>query len=324
MPQRRICGECLQTSAKPSCVFHPFQRLACTQRRRHFRGVEDLPPAQHRQAKRRRLQQIVAAYRDQTTANERGIAGGIKRQQLTQRVAQQHSRTRFHVPALTARNKPQPCCLNIRRRRREPLRMPRHHHQQSIRHRLAQQTVRRQQNLLLTFVSTACHPDETRGGACPLFMPALAHGANSSRNCQFELEIPYRTALRRQGSQFQVPRSVCSALCENRDTTTAQRRCKQTTQASIGGDGTNRQTRTRECQWYAAAPTLGVKVRPDFGLQHHRTRGLHPVQKTRHGSGVIEWQKAVLDRLAEQGCYALRTGGGSGSHHQAPRGGLLQ
>ena len=90
-PPRRVARAARATVAGQFArILHHQRGALVEQQLRDVLGVEHVGPGQHRHAERDRLEQVVAADRHQAAGDEGHVARRIERQQLAERIDQQH------------------------------------------------------------------------------------------------------------------------------------------------------------------------------------------------------------------------------------------
>ncbi len=268
---------------------------------------------QHRQPERRGLQQIVAADRHQTAADERHVGRCIQRREFAHAIHQQDLRGRIRRDAAAAPGEAHAAAAEQIRNGPKPLRMPRHQQQQRIRSPGSQLLVRREHLLLLARVRAAGDPRRS----CAAERRAQRSPLIDDRGTQFHVELDIAEhvrpgTLRADGNEaLRILRGLSRYQRTGRENS-----AKQAAEAPVSRDRLRRQPRAREHQRHGAAFALLEQIGPQLGFHDDGETRPNAVQEARDRTRCVIGEEAHVDAVAEQALRARPAGRRGRGQHQ--------
>lgn len=302
----RVIGE---QRVERACEIGRIPHLRARARRdrigRRLREVEHVRPDQHRHADRARLDQVLAAERQQAAADERDVGGCIVRAQFAHRIAEQHRDVgrqrgggrpacgggRRVVRPFGAAHVAQPAPLDERRDFGEALRMTRHEDQQRARRLQRDECVEHER--LFAVARARGHP---HGPLADRRAPCAPARGELGRCRHVELQIAeHRDVARAERSQAL---RVGGALREHAREA-AEHVARGGAEFRRAPERARRHPRVRQHERHVGAAAFVNERRPDLGLHHEPERRPPCAQEAPHGARQIVRQVAARHALAE-------------------------
>jgi len=265
---------------------------------------------QHRQPKRRGLEQIVAADRHQAPADERHIGRRVERRELAHAVHQHDLRGGVRHDAAAPPREAHSAAGQQVGHRSKPVGMPRHQDEQRA---ASEFRVRRKHLLLFPRVRAARDPR----GPCAAERSAQLAPLLDHTRAQFQVELDIADDAR--------PGTLCADGNEalgiegglsRHQRTGGENTAKQAAEASVVRNRLRRQPGAREHQRYAAAFALREQIGPELGFHDEGEPRPYSFQESRDRTRCVVGEEAYIHAVAEQASRARPSGGSGARQHQ--------